>query len=197
MKTFTILFFTFSISLIFAQSDSIFVHFVYGSKPLSKEESKWFGGKLGGHVGLEAGKDSVFHFNPGGKVRAFGKANERGTWAQSYRKQMLCSFGCDSVKTLTIAIPIDSKQKKAIQDSALYYLDHSPYAYSFFCMRCTAACYHLLSIGNLYPDLIPQQMARKNFYPRKLRKRLLKLAEQNNWKCYSTPGSTKRKWDHD
>lgn len=63
----------------FAQSDSIFVHFVYGSKPLSKEESKWFGGKLGGHVGLEAGKDSVFHFNPGGKVRAFGKANERGT----------------------------------------------------------------------------------------------------------------------
>lgn len=180
-----------------AQSDSIYVHFVYGSKPFSKEGEKWFGGKLGGHVGLEAGKDSVFHFNPSGKVSAFGKPTERGTWAQSYRKQMLCSFGCDSIKTLTIAIPVDSKQKKAIQDSALYFLDHSPYTYSFFGMRCTAACYHLLSIGNLFPKMIPQQMARKNFYPRKLRKRLLSLAIQNQWNYYTTPGSKQRIWDHD
>jgi hypothetical protein len=41
------------------------VHFLYGSKP-SREardiEKKWFGGKLGGHVGIEITPDSILNF---------------------------------------------------------------------------------------------------------------------------------------
>jgi hypothetical protein len=45
--------------------DVVVVHFLYGSKP-SREardiEKKWFGGKLGGHVGIEITPDSILNF---------------------------------------------------------------------------------------------------------------------------------------
>jgi hypothetical protein len=54
---------------------TITVHFLYGSKPAKgnkNAETKWFGGKKGGHVTIETG-DSIVGFQPGGKCHVFGK----------------------------------------------------------------------------------------------------------------------------
>jgi hypothetical protein len=180
-----------------AQTGSVTALFIYGSKPNSDTEGKWFGGKWGGHVGLEVGKDSVFHFNPSGKVGAFGDKNHPGSWVLSSKAQFLCTFGCDSNKVCEIEIPIDSISQQQIRQQALSFLHHSPYPYAFFGMRCTSSCYHLLSFGGIVPTTRKSAMIRTNFYPRKLRKYLLKQAQQNNWKITRTIGKSSRTWDHD
>ena len=68
MKHFLTLLFCFIFFLSYSQ-DGIFlkVHFLYGSKPLKRDkntEQKWFGGILGGHVGIEVKEDKVLNFLP-------------------------------------------------------------------------------------------------------------------------------------
>src|SRR5215213_3045807 len=56
------------------------VHFLYGSKPgkqYKASERKWFGGKLGGHVGIEMDDDKVLNFVKQGKVHWFSRKNEK------------------------------------------------------------------------------------------------------------------------
>ena len=61
------------------------VHFLYGSKPLKKykdTEQKWFGGVLGGHVGIEGDSDKIVNFLPSGKFHWFTKKdNNHSTYA--------------------------------------------------------------------------------------------------------------------
>lgn len=181
----------------YSQNTVVTALFIYGSKPITASERKWFGGKLGGHVGLEVGTDSVFHFNPSGAVKVFGDNETPGSWILSDKSQFLCTFGCDSNKVLAIEIPVDSLTLTSIRKQALIFLDQSPYPYAFFGMRCTSSCYHLLSMGGILQQKSKSAMIRKNFYPRKLRKRLLKMARKNNWKICRTEGRSTRKWDHD
>src|SRR5215470_20254218 len=52
------------------------VHFLYGSKPVKKyreTEPKWFGGILGGHVGIEGDSDEIVSFRPRGNFHLFAK----------------------------------------------------------------------------------------------------------------------------
>src|SRR5688572_1813198 len=51
------------------------VHFLYGSRPLKtyKDEPRWFGGILGGHVGIEAADNQILNFIPHGKFRLVAK----------------------------------------------------------------------------------------------------------------------------
>ncbi len=46
------------------------VHFLYGSRPLKKNtrtlKKKWFGGILGGHVGIEGDSNRIINFLPSG-----------------------------------------------------------------------------------------------------------------------------------
>lgn len=188
-----LLFFTLSVYC----QDTLCVYFIYGSKPKTAEETSWFGGKLGGHVGLGIHPDTVYHFNPGGKVRAFGKKGETGRWFLSTKDEFLCTFGCDSDKVLMVYIPVDHATISAVRESGNQFVINPTYPYAFFGMRCTAACYHLLSIGGITQPRSNRAMIRKNFYPRKLRKRLLKLATQNGWKTVLIEGRDTRKWDHD
>lgn len=198
MRTILLIALTFSTVLcVYSQKDTIVVRIIYGSKPLVKSESKWFGGKLGGHVGLQTGKDSVFHFNPGAHVNATKANSSLGRYVLSYEKQFWYTFGNDSMKTISFYIPIDTDERSKIVKQAILFQDNSPYKYAFFGMRCTAACYHLLSIGKLYPELSERKMTNRFFYPRKLRKFLLAEAKKNQWKVERTAGATNRKWDHD
>lgn len=193
----------FSIVICFSQfafaQDSTFVtaHFIYGSKPKAEGERKWFGGKLGGHVGLEIYPGTILHFNPGGKVRAFRRKSPKGVYSTSSLEAFYCTFGCDTVKTMQIRIPIS----KAYQDTLKILSDslknNSPYPYAFFGMRCTAACYHILSYAGVYPKKTENYMLRRFFYPRRLRKFLIKDAKEHNWQVTRSSGNNRRKWDHD
>jgi len=183
-------------SLVHSQ-DTLYAYFIYGSKPIDESEHKWFGGKLGGHVGLGINKDSVYHFNPGGHVGAFGKKEEPGTWRLNSAEDFRCTFGCDSNKILVVSIPVSHSNWMSVKEKGDTYLHSSNYPYAFFGMRCAAACYDLLSQGNVVTPKSKPSMIRKNFYPRKLRKRLLKMAKQEGWKTALTPGRVSRKWDHD
>lgn len=177
--------------------DTMNVYFIYGSKPVSESESKWFGGKAGGHVGMGFSKDSVFHFNPNGKAGMFGKKDQPGTWLQSTERDFLCTFGCDSNQILIVQIPISADDRNAIRMKALQFLEQSPYPYAFFGMRCTSSCYHLLSQTHLFKTKSKSRMIRNYFIPRKLRKELLKKAKKYGWKTIMEKGRSSRKWDHD
>ncbi len=56
------------------------VHFLYGSAPLKQYKStepKWFGGVLGGHVGIEGDSDRIVNFLPKGKFHVVAKKDNR------------------------------------------------------------------------------------------------------------------------
>lgn len=181
----------------FSQTDTLVVEIIYGSKPLTKDGAHWFGGKLGGHIGLRIGKDSVMHFVPGGRVNATNMNSDTGNYLISSEKQFYKTFYCDTTKICRIFIPVSPDQKKELLRASTPFLQKGPYPYAFFGMRCAAACYHLLSLGNVTKKLSKSRMTWKFFYPRKLRKFLFKEAEKNGWIVKHSKGSTKRKWDHD
>lgn len=182
---------------ILCQTDTLVVEVIYGSKPISKDESHWFGGKLGGHIGLKIGNDSVMHFVPGGKVAATNINSDTGRYLISSTAQFYRTFYCDTTKTCRIFIPISSAQKHQLLSDVKPFIEKGPYPYALFGMRCAAACYHLLSLANVTKDLSRSKMTWKFIYPRKLRKYLFKEAKAKGWVIQGTPGSTKRKWDHD
>lgn len=181
----------------FSQTDTLVVEIIYGSKPLTKDGADWFGGKLGGHIGLRIGKDSVMHFIPGGRVNATNMNSDIGRYIISSEKQFYKTFYCDTTKTCRIFIPVTHAQKQELLAASASFLQKGPYPYAFFGMRCAAACYHLLSLGKVTEKRSRSRMTWKFFYPRKLRKFLFKEADKNGWIVSHSKGSSKRKWDHD
>jgi len=182
---------------VISQKDTLVVEVIYGSKPKAADERHWFGRKLGGHIGLKIGNDSVMHFVPGGRVVATNINSDTGNYLISSEKSFYRTFYCDTTKTCRIFIPITSARKQKLLKDAEPFLKEGPYPYAFFGMRCAAACYHLLSLADVTKDLSRSRMTWKFFYPRKLRKFLFKEAKTKGWIIKETPGSTKRKWDHD
>lgn len=180
-----------------AQTDTLVVEVIYGSRPIDKNERSWFGGKLGGHIGLRIGEDSVMHFVPGGRVAATNINSDTGRYLLSSDRNFYRTFYCDTTKTCRIFIPVSSTQKQQLLKDAKPFLKEGPYPYAFFGMRCAAACYHLLSLADVTKDRSRSSMTWKFIYPRKLRKFLFKEAKAKGWKIMTTPGSSKRKWDHD
>lgn len=98
---------------------------------------------------------------------------------------------------MQIKIPITTPDRHQLDSISAIYVAGAPYPYAFFGMRCAAACYHLLSHTTLYPELNENKMIRKFFYPRRLRKYLLREAKKQHWETHITPGRKTRKWDHD
>jgi len=66
-----------------------------------------------------------------------------------------------------------------------------------FGMRCAASTYEILAQIGLLPQYSHFKTYMKIFYPRRLRKRLLAKAEQNNWTITRYEGTPKRKWERD
>jgi hypothetical protein len=182
--------------------DSIKVQFIYGSKPLKKyksEEKKWFGGMLGGHVGIEGDSGKFYSFEITGKNKIFnGKKNN-----STYKIETAGEFWNvmetkeDSIKTATIAVPISPKQKQKFDSITTTYAKEVPYCYAVFGMRCGACTYDILAQMDLFPRYSQFRTSMKIFYPRRLRKRLLAKAEQHNWTIIQKEGTPKRKWERD
>jgi len=77
------------------------------------------------------------------------------------------------------------------------YLKQTPYDYALFGMRCGAATYEILGQLNILPAYSYRKTYKKIFYPKKLRKRLFKKANNNSWTIERRAGSGKRKWEKD
>jgi hypothetical protein len=197
--------FCFIFSLIIAQ-DTIKVHFLYGSKPLKQYknvEKKWFGGILGGHAGIERDSGKILNFLPigqfnSGTLHIFSKKNNKQS---VYLEHTFKSFyeilggNSDSVKKAIVYIPVTVQQKQKLYSIATIYLKEAPYDYAFFGMRCGAATYELLGQLNILPNYGYTKTWIKIFYPKKLRRQLLKKAIKNNWKIIRKEGSIRRKWE--
>lgn len=179
------------------------VHFLYGSKPLKAykdSEPKWFGGILGGHVGIEGDSNRILDFGPRGKFHIFAKKAKRNSYFGLRDPESFYSIlgsDPDSVKMAVVYIPITRDQKAKFDSITRVYTSRSPYDYAFFGMRCGAASYDVLSQLGILPDYSYTQTYTRIFYPKKLRKRLFALATSKNWKVVKYEGSSRRKWEQD
>lgn len=190
--------------ILFAQDTCYLkVHFLYGSKPLKKykaSEKKWFGGVLGGHVGIEGDTNKILNFSHVGKFHVFNeKKNRHSRFRLHTPTDFYKIFGgtTDSTKQAIVYIPITKKQKQQFDSISTAYLKQTPYDYALFGMRCGAASYEILSQLNILPNYSPSKTYTKIFYPKKLRSRLLKKATQQGWVIEKHNGSLKRKWEAD
>jgi len=203
--SFTLLFIL-SCTLNTYSQDSIFikVHFLYGSKPYHKykaTEEKWFGGKMGGHVGIETDSNKVLNFmNSDGRFHIIAKRKTRNSYyaVHSYNDfwEVFGGKAADMKKT-TIIIPVSLAQKAELDSIYKVYTAQTPYDYAFIGMRCGAAAYDILGKLQIMKELSHRRTYMKIFYPRKLRKRLLKMAEKNRWQVIRQEGTSRRKWEKD
>ncbi len=186
-------------------NDSIYikVHFLYGSKPkreFKDVESKWFGGKLGGHVGIEFDSNKVVDFVPSGDFHYFAKNDDcNSRFALHTLESFWEIFGGNSeeVKKLSVSIPISQKQKLQLDSIINQYTNQTPYDYAFIGMRCGAATYDILSQLGIVKQFSHNRTYLKIFYPKKLRKPLVEKASENNWEVKKQEGTTNRKWEKD
>lgn len=184
-------------------STSINVRFLYGSKPkkeFKNEEFKWFGGKLGGHVGIETAPDSVLNILPHNGLHIFARKSDFHSKFYYHTVDQIWSiFGGNplTAKTVSITIPISISQKDLLDSISNAYINSPPYDYAFIGMRCGASTYEILAQLEILKPYGHRKTYWKIFYPRRLRKRVIKLALKNNWEIKRTKGTTKRKWEKD
>ena len=194
-----ILFFAFN--SVAQDSTFIKVHFLYGSKPKKEfkpTEGKWFGGLHGGHVGVEIEPNKIIDFVPSGNFHYVEKHDNRhSSFVEHDTTSFWEIFGgdSDSMKKMTIIIPITDSQKKKLDSLTNAYWNQTPYDYAFIGMRCAAATYDILANIGITKKHKRKKTYRKNFYPKRTRKKLVKLAKKNNWKIIQKQGSPKRKWE--
>jgi len=179
------------------------VHFLYGSKPkraFKDVETKWFGGQHGGHVGIEMDSSGIIDFVPEGEFHYVArKDNFHSKFAFKNADTFYGIFGASSenVKKMTITIPISSLQKQKLDSISNLYIHQTPYDYAFIGMRCSAAAYDLLSQIGIVKRHGYHRTYLKIFYPKKLRKRLIKKAKQHHWTTTLEDGTHRRKWEND
>jgi len=186
-----------------ADSSYLKVHFLYGSKPLKKykhTEKRWFGGVLGGHVGIEGDSNQILNFKTKGKLHLIAKPTHfHSTYAVHSREGFYAIFGGhpDSAKKTIVYVPVSPEQKKQFDSITVAYLMETPYDYAFIGMRCGAASYEILGQLGIMPAFSRDKTYKKIFYPKKLRIRLLRKAAENGWTVVRQEGSGRRRWEQD
>ena len=202
-KALTFLFYFHSL-LSFSQGTTYLkVHFLYGSKPLNKyadSEPLWFGGIHGGHVGIEADSGKIIDFSPQGKFHVI--ENDYFRHSKYSIKSPDHFYGIlggnpDSVKKAVVYIPVTKVRRDQFDSVTTRYLKQTPYDYAFFGMRCSAAAYDILSKVNIVKAYSRQGTYKRIFYPKLLRRQLLKMAAKNSWPVERHSGSARRRWEKD
>lgn len=177
------------------------VHFLYGSRPLTKykdTEPKWFGGVLGGHVGIESDSGHILNFRGKGNFHVFSSIKNKHSMFDDHDYRgfyAILGSPADSVKKVIVTIPVTAIQKHLFDSISAAYRTESPYDYALFGMRCGAAAYEILARLGIMKEYPYQRTYMKIFYPQKLRRRLLTIAERNNWLIERYEGTARRKWE--
>jgi hypothetical protein len=100
-------------------------------------------------------------------------------------------------KSLIVHIPINTQQKLRFDSLVKAYTQNTPYDYAFMGFRCGSATYEGLALLDILPSLGAGTTKMRIFYPRLVRKKVIKLARKNNWKMVTQAGSVTRKWEKD
>jgi hypothetical protein len=185
-----------------SQVDSVFqikVWFLYGSRPkykYRKTEKRIFGGIHSGHVSIQLG-DKDYGFSPTKKpVHIFPKDNcERCDFIDTiiYRNPRHAV----NEKTAMVAIPLDSSRFSKLDNILNSYAKCTPYDYAVFGMRCSSSAQEILAQIGLLKKRKRFGLIVTTFFPRRIRKRIFKLACKNNYAITITPGRNTRKWEKD
>jgi hypothetical protein len=180
------------------------VHFLYGSRPLKaykQTEPKWFGGILGGHVGIEGDSNQILNFVPHGTFHLLPTNNIKHS---KYTLDSVSKFYSrlggqhpDSAKQTIIIIPVSIQQKLRFDSIAALYLTTTPYDYALIGMRCGAATYEILAQLGIVKPLSLSQTSVTILYPKKLRLKLLAKAKAKGWTVIKHNGTCRRKWESD
>lgn len=204
------LFFTTAISIsllcppeLFSQTDSahshsITVHFLYGSKPkrnCKASEEKCFGGIHGGHVSIE--DDScIFSFQPKYGWHIFASRRHRLGGFIAEDKSSFHKDTCGDQYT-SIVIPLSDSQYVAYKKLKAVFLGKSPYDYAFFGVRCAAGAADVLSHLGILKERSVFGDVCHNFYPQRLRRKLIRYAKKNNCTIIRHCGRATRKWERE
>ncbi len=197
MKLFILLFFILSGSLASA-NDSLYViriNFLYGSRPAKgyhQQEEKLFGGIKGGHVNIEAG-GRVLDFRPGNNP--LFPNNKKPSGGFSINDSIYWNSTTD--KWATVIVPVSEDQYILSQHIFDSVASKTPYDYAIFGMRCAAASYDVLSKVGLFKEYSNSKNVATHFYPKLLRKKVLKWADENNYTVITHNGRISRKWESD
>lgn len=179
------------------------VHFLHGSKPKHKyrdTEDKWFGGMLGGHVGIEYEPNKILDFQPKARFHVFAKPkiiNSKFSIHDTISFYEILGGKYDSVKKTIVTISLTSMQKQVLDSIAGVYHKRSPYDYAFFGMRCGAAAYDVLGCIGVVKKLSFSKTWKRIFYPRRLRRFLETQACERKYYVVKKEGSLRRKWEKD
>lgn len=187
-------------SFLFGQADStqkcLVIHFLYGSKPAhgcKATERKMFGGIHGGHVSMQL-DSTIFSFTPkyGWHIVSRHRKIEGG-----YVLENATAWANDTSgdKYTSIRIPLNDSQYQSLRKIEKEYLATSPYDYAFFGMRCASACADVLGQLGIIKHRSNFGLIRKHFYPKRLRRKLLRYAKANKLEVVRTQGRKSRKWE--
>lgn len=174
------------------------VHFLYGSKPIKaykSTERKYFGGLHGGHVTIQVDSTDYGFRRVEKRTHMFPRKARNSVFVT---KEMNGKprYSADR-KTATFLIPINQQQYESLNQIHQSYCDTTPYDYAFFGMRCASATQEILGkIGVLKKRNRFGNVATA-FYPKRLRKRVFKLAKENNYEILTTAGGPTRRWERD
>ena len=177
-------------------TDTIRLNFLYGSVPAKGykcSEPKLFGGLKGGHVNIEAG-GRVLDFRPKGNCPVFPENNKPNG---GFFVSNSLYWDTSSTKWVSIKVPVTASQMQELQYLFDSYSARSPYDYAVFGMRCAAASYDVLTEIGIFKRLPDKQNIIRNFYPKLLRKRVLKWAADHHYPVIRHEGRASRKWETD
>ncbi|MBX7094003.1 MAG: hypothetical protein K1X56_04730 [Flavobacteriales bacterium] len=173
------------------------VHFLYGSKPakgFKKTEKKLFGGLHGGHVTIEAAGRNI-GFNPVGSYHVFPhKKNKHGTFSYDWSNFKRDTLG---KKFLTFIIPVSAEQERIIDSLHSAYLKTTPYDYAMFGYRCASASWDILEEAGILEKKSKFWKTQVIFYPKRIRKRMIRMAAEENWIMVYKEGKKSRTWEKD
>ena len=201
--------------------DSIRVLCLYGSVPakgwkgVEPQFNKGLFTRLinlrGGHVGVEAGTDTVLSFHPvhyNGPFHAghfFNHCRRPNSVFRAVTVNRMWYMlphrypDLDSLRRVVFVIPVTSGQRRVIDSLALAYLARTPYDYAFLGMRCASASYQILVYAGVATEY-RRGLWHRIFSTRKFRYALYKeylRRRSEGWRMYAWKGSVSREWDKD
>jgi hypothetical protein len=186
----------------YSQTDSLHVikvWFLYGSRPkykYRKTEKRIFGGIHSGHVSIQLG-DRDYGFQPlKSPVHIFpkkecGKCDFSDTLLYQNPRHRA------DEKTAVVLIPLTKEKYERLDSILREYAVRTPYDYAVFGMRCSSSAYDVLSQIGLFRKKKRFLNIATTFYPRRMRKRVFKLAEKNNYAIIRNKGRKTRVWERD
>jgi hypothetical protein len=173
----------------------IVVHFIHGSIPKEdcSYQKKRLGGYLGGHIEIEV-NNFVYGFlydtlpmNYIPKSTFNSKFEKRGfeVWNELIANDKITS----------IEIPTDKKQTKELEILLNKYWNKAPYDYSFLGQRCASSTAKILSDIGIINKFSNQESIIAFYYPKLLRRTMIKYAEKNNYKIKNKSGIDCHNWE--